>query len=88
MAYWLLTLREQSGGMEHHTKHLVDAPDRQQVKYLYHRAVERDYNVSQDPNDKHRLVDYDRGYSVNIESIERLTDAEYAVMSGYLNDWD
>jgi hypothetical protein len=88
MSYWLLTLREQSGGMEHHTKHLVEASDRQQVKYEYHRAVERDYNVQTDPNDKHRLVDYDRGYSVNIESIESLSDAEYAVMSGYLNDWN
>jgi hypothetical protein len=88
MSYWLMTLREQSGGMEHFTQHLVESTDRQQVKYEYHRVVERDYDVHQDPNDKHRLVDYDRGYSVNIESIESVSDAEYAVMSDYLNEWN
>lgn len=88
MSYYLLTLREQSGGMEHNTRHLVEATDCQQVKYEYHRRVEADYDVHQDPNDKHRLVDYDRGYSVNIEGIQELTSAEYAVMSNYLHHWN
>lgn len=88
MAYWLLTLREQSGGMEHETQYLVEASDPQQVKYEYHRVVESDYDVRQDPHDKHRLVDYDRGYAVNIQNIEALTDAEFAVMSDYLNHWN
>lgn len=88
MPYYLLTLREQSGGMEHLTHHAIQARSRQRVKYHYHRVVERDYDVEQDPNDKHRLVDYDRGYSVNIEGIQEVSAAEYAVLSEYLPQWE
>lgn len=87
MARYLLTLRETSGGMEHLTQFLLTEDDPQRVKYQFHRHVNHDYDVREDPQYKHRLVDYDHGYAVELEGIAELTDAEYAVMENYLPEW-
>jgi len=86
MRKFLLTLEEASGKHIHITKQLIEAKDRQMVKYHYHRTL-KDFGYSSKYTDpKHELVGPD-GNHTNILRIEPVSYEEYKILKEYLGSW-
>lgn len=70
------------------SQHVIEAPDRQMVKYWYHRVMrENGYTDASWESGKHFLELWEAGHATDIESITELSDAEYTVLKEYLPAW-
>jgi len=82
---YLLTLEESGGRHDFMTRHLIEAENRQKVKYHYHRTLkDRGYN-SAPWGGKHALRRND--LASDIYEIRELTRAEYGFLDEFLYHW-
>jgi hypothetical protein len=85
MSRFLLTLIETSGRHEHVTRHLIEAADRQMVKYHFHRTL-KDWGYTDSQYRKHNLEG--DGTSAEIQEIKRLDSMEYKILDKYIGHWN
>lgn len=85
MAYYILTLEENSGGIEHITHHLIEARDRQMVKYHFHKTL-KDWGFRDTEFGKHCLEGA-RGLLSEIQEITEVERYEYEVMEKHIPNW-
>lgn len=83
---YLLTLKEQTNGNEFLTYHVIEATDRQMVKYHFHRTL-KDMGYTDSPFEKHCLEWWNAGMLAEIYNIQKLDQSEYNVLSQYLSRW-
>ena len=86
MNHYLLILLENSGGQEHITRHLIQAEDRQMVKYHFHRTL-KEWGYSDTNYGKHCLEHWDTGIFSEIQEIRSLDPTEYEIMGRHLGNW-
>jgi hypothetical protein len=87
---YLLEVTNNSGGAEVVTKHLIDAENRQKVKYHYHRTQRScGYtDVFGDDQYKHTLENAHSGLVTEIFRIREIeSPAEIAALEQYLPNW-
>ena len=72
MPTYLLTVAYASGDNEFHTRRIIEAEDKQMVKYHYHRT-QKDMGGSDVWNSKH-TIEMPGHYITDIEYIERVDD--------------
>jgi hypothetical protein len=83
--HYLLTLEESGGQHDFMTRHLIEAEDRQKVKYHYHRTL-KDWGYTSAPwGGKHALRR--DNLAANIYEIRKLTPAEYGFLNEFLYNW-
>jgi hypothetical protein len=83
--HYLLEVAEGASGHEFVTRHLIEAEDRQKVKYHYHRTL-KTWAYREAPwGDKHALQR--DALSAELFGIRKLTDAEYKFLDEFLVDW-
>lgn len=85
MPEYLLVVEENSGGIEHFTRHVIEADDRQMVKYHFHRTL-KDMGYTDTSYGKHCLKGA-RGLLNNIQEIRRLDRHEYNILEDHLPTW-
>lgn len=85
MAYYLLILEENSGASEHITRHLIEAQDRQMVKYHFHKTL-KDWGWNNTQYGKHCLEGA-RGLLSEIREIRNIERYEYEVMESHVPKW-
>lgn len=82
---YLLELVEKSGSDEFMSRHLIEAEDRQMVKYHFHRTLKDAGYRNGWGNDKHHLT---RDHiSAEIYNIIELSPVEVDVLGRYLSNW-
>jgi hypothetical protein len=82
--HYLLTLEESGGSHDFITRHLIEAEDRQKVKYHYHRTL-KDWGYTSAPLGKHSLRCC--RIAADIHEIRELTRAEYGFLNEFLYNW-
>ena len=81
-----MRLIEGFGEFENYTYHLIDAEDKQMVKYHYHHTMKDwGYNTA-DWGDKHSLDSWDSGFA-ELDRISELNNMEYGVLKEYISEW-
>jgi hypothetical protein len=83
---YLLTLTESAGELVFETYHLIEAKDRQMVKYHFHRTL-KDWGYTDTQWKKHCLESWDRGAMAEIASIHKLKPEEYEILDKFLYHW-
>lgn len=82
---FLLETIERAGEDEFMTRHLIEAEDRQMVKYHFHHTL-KDWGYTDTQFDKHCLEGW-RGLMTEIHSIKRLDPEEYEILDRHLPHW-
>lgn len=85
MGEYLLVLEENSGASEHITRHVIEADDRQMVKYHYHRTL-KDWGWHNTQYGKHCLEGA-HGLLSEIREIRELDSTEYRILKKHLPSW-
>lgn len=83
---YLLEVEERSGEDEFITRHLIEAKDKQMVKYHFHRTL-KDWGYTDSQWGKHCLECWDRGLMSEIVGITELDAYEYEILDRYLYHW-
>lgn len=83
---YLLTLEEMCGDNGFMTRHLIEAEDRQMVKYHFHRTL-KDWGYTDSQYQKHCLESWDLGLSAEIYEIRKLKPEEYNILNKFLSHW-
>jgi hypothetical protein len=87
MGEFLLTLKEQSGGNDFITNHIIEAEDRQMVKYHYHRTLKDGGWADTDQyRDKHALYG-PKQMVTELRNIRELSDVESYALKKHLHTW-
>lgn len=87
MGEFLLTLKEQSGGNDFITNHIIEAEDRQMVKYHYHRTLKDSvWHDTHATTDKHSLMGPKQMIS-SIRGIRELSDVEAYALDKHVHTW-
>jgi hypothetical protein len=86
MAYFVLKVEKHYGRAEEVVTQLVEAADRQMVKYKYHKSMkEIGYHDTQ--HSTHYLENWDMGINADIHSIQEVSRREWEVLGKYLYSW-
>lgn len=85
MPEYLLVLEENSGASEHITRHVIEANDKQMVKYHFHRTL-KDWGFHDTQFGKHCLEGH-RGLLSEIREVRRLDRHEYNILKKHLPTW-
>lgn len=86
MPNFLLRLIEGFGEFENYTYHLIEAEDKQMVKYHYHHTLKDWGYRNADWGDKHSLDTWDHGWA-ELDSIYELDNVEHHVLQEYITEW-
>lgn len=83
--HYLLEVAKGANGYEFVTRHLIEAEDRQKVKYHYHRTLKKCGYSDASWGDKHDLQR--DALSAELFGIKELTNAEYQFLKEFLVKW-
>jgi hypothetical protein len=85
MSYYVLSLAEHAGMNEYHTNHVVEAEDKQMVKYHYHRTLKQ-MGYTDTIHHKHCLEGHDQSLT-EIDTIKEISKGEYKLLSEHIPNW-
>jgi len=85
MPEYLMVVEENSGIAEHIVRHVIEANDRQMVKYHFHKTL-KEWGHSDTPYGKHCLEGANQ-LLTELTDVRRIDRHEYDILKKHIGSW-